>query len=167
MDDPPSFSLMRAFPPTQILFLILAPVALYIAAFVSRPRLVTIQKLPRYGSSISQPSAPVPTHPDKDASEPSEKDVSVLLKSEESQEDNGIRIVKIERQSSRLHTAFRWALCAGLVAADAAFVYAVVETVWDVYLCLCLSAFVVSYSHLKKPEEETDSLLHRRVSSAW
>jgi hypothetical protein len=93
---------------------------------------------------MSQPSAPVPTHPDKDACERLEKD-DALLKSEEPQEDNGIRIVTIERQSSRLHTAFRWALCAGLVAADAAFVYAVVETVWDVYLCLCLSAFVVSY----------------------
>lgn len=72
-----TFRFQEALPPTHLAFLVLLPTTLFLAAFVSRPRLVQIGLVPRFRPrppSSSSPASPPPISPKGPHVDAQEKD---------------------------------------------------------------------------------------------
>lgn len=150
MDPPaslrPSFSLTQAFPPSQIIFLTLATVALYFAAFISRPSLFVIGILPRPGADVSGFSIPTPppasaVDDDVPTSAEEDEEKKPFLSKEGTAKSDGLTVGKV--QSTWLQTAFRTAAAVVIVLVNAWLINAAAVNWLDATACVLLSTIVV------------------------
>lgn len=151
MDSPPdspphAFKLWDAFPPSQVAFLVSVTVALYAAAFSSRPRLSVANLLPRPGDDISGfrtlPDVVKPTQEaqgaldDERQVEAEEEKESLLAK-----DDGEAQVAR--PPLSRLKMAGFIALSVGLAVADGCLVYAVSDGWLQAFLCIVFAVIFV------------------------
>lgn len=168
MDDAPAYSLPAAFPPRQVLFLILAPLAFFAAAVSSRTRSFMILKLrsanPPPGSEVQAAASPTSVSSLLATTEPANSgdtlDETLLTPDEQ----NGgaldvdrfnLPTYKVQRSTSTSLLILRILLCSALLPLSLAAVIHVSESLFElVFSVIYTIATVRSPFHQVQPPSQ-------------